>query len=84
MNVLEIIGGIALILCSIAIIFLVTIQDQKNDGISSAIMGGSENSAVNGRGNSNQDKMIKATKVCGYVFFAVAFIVNIIVAIANK
>ncbi len=82
MGVLEIISGSLLILCSIAIIFFVTIQTEHGDGISGAIMGNTNITA--GKAGSNEEKLARLTKILAIVFFVLAFIGNIFVLVSNK
>ena len=77
MTAINIILGILLILCSICLVFLVTIQSPKGRGLSGAIMGDAGQMAA-GRGNTNDAKMAKATKIAGIVFCVVTLVVSII------
>ncbi len=82
MGVLEIISGCLLILCSIAIIFFVTIQTEHGEGISGAIMGNTNFAA--GKAGSNEEKLAKLTRILTVVFFVLAFVGNIFVLVSNK
>ena len=73
MGVLEIISGVLLILCSIAIIVMVLFQESKGNGLSGAIAGGSE-----GRSRSSNAMLAKYTKYAAIVFFVLAILVGVI------
>ena len=57
MTVLEIIGGIALIACGLAIVFFVSIQTEKSDGLSGVIMG-NDNTVYKGKARSNEVSLL--------------------------
>ena len=75
MGVLEIISGVLLILCSIAIIVMVLFQESK--GLSGAIAGG-EMMGNEGRSRSSNAMLAKYTKYAAIVFFVLAILVGVI------
>lgn len=77
MGVFEIIGGVLLILCSIAIIAMVLMQDSQGSGLSGAIAGG-EMMGRDGRSHSMNSIMAKYTKYAAIVFFVLAVLVGVI------
>jgi len=83
MSILEIIGGILLIITGLGIIFFVSLQSEKSDGLSGVIAGGSEGGAFGKRGNSKDEKLASVTKILCVVFFVLTLIVNIFVLISN-
>ena len=68
MGVLEIISGVLLILCSIAIIVMVLFQESKGNGLSGAIAGGEM------MGNEGRSRSSNAA----IVFFVLAILVGVI------
>ena len=62
MCVLEIISGVLLILCSIAIIVMVLFQESKGNGLSGAIAGG-EMMGNEGRSRSSNAMLAKYTSM---------------------
>ena len=54
MPVLEIIGGAILLVSCLAIVFFVSIQTEKNDGLAGAIMGG-EATSFRSKSRSNEE-----------------------------
>ena len=72
MGVLEIISGVLLILCSIAIIVMVLFQESKGNGLSGAMMGNE------GRSRSSNAMLAKYTKYAAIVFFVLAILVGVI------
>ena len=78
MPVLEIIGGAILLVSCLAIVFFVSIQTEKSDGLAGAIMGG-EATSFRSKSRSNEEKLAKLTKVVAIAFFALALLVNVFV-----
>lgn len=80
MNILEIIGGILMILTSLIIIGLVVSQDSKKSGLSS--LGGSSADSYIGNNNTLTPDVFfgKLTKIAAVVFFIVTLAVNIFIA----
>ncbi len=77
MGVLEIISGVLLILCSVAIIGMVLFQDSQGNGLSGAI-GGGEMMGANGRSRSAGTMLAKYTKYAAIAFFVLAVLVGVI------
>ena len=78
MNVFEIIAGILLILTSISIILLVTLQD-STDSMSSAVTGDASQSYFNSnRGRTKEEKLKKYTKICVIVFLVLTLAVGVV------
>ncbi len=75
MSILEIVSGILLMLCSIAIIFMVLMQDSKGSGLSGVIGGGemTENNRA-----TPKAMLVKYTKIAAVVFFVLAITVSLI------
>lgn len=81
MSVLEIIGGILLLLSSIIIIIIVLMQDNKEQGLSTAITGGSAESYFNKNGSRTKEAQLnRLTKVCAIILFVATIVVNVFVA----
>lgn len=76
MSILEIISGVRLILCGLAIAFLVLSQEPSNGGAGALSGGADAYSAMQAR--STDAKIAQVTKYAGFVFFALAIIVNAI------
>ncbi len=82
MSGVEIIAGILLILASLVIVLIVLVQESKEQGLTSAIGGGANDSFYGKNSGRTRDaKLSKFTKVAAIVFFIVTLVVNIIVAI---
>lgn len=74
MGIIEIIGAIIMIIASILIVTIVTVQDPKSDGISALSGGG--NAFLNNNSDRSIDAMLnKVTKILTIVFFAITIIV---------
>lgn len=85
MSVLQIIGGVLLLLSSIIIIVMVLMQDNKDQGLSSAITGGSAESYFNKNSSRTKEaQMNRLTKICAVILFVVTILANVFVAIENN
>ncbi len=82
MSGIEITAGILLILASLVIVLIVLVQESKEQGLTSAIGGGSNDSFYGKNSSRTRDaKLSRFTKVAAVVFFIVTLVVNIIVAV---
>ena len=77
MGILEIISGVLLILCSIAIVVMVLFQDSKGNGLSGAI-GGGEMMTSEARTRTTDAVLAKYTKIAAVVFFVVTVGVSLL------
>jgi len=76
MNVFEVIGGIIMILMSVAISLLVLLQEGTKGGGIAALTGGDTDSFFGKNGGLTRDAMLyKATRFCAIVFFVVTIVV---------
>ena len=82
MSVLEIIGGVFLIAAGLAIIFFVSLQTEKSDGLSGVIMG-NDSTVFKGKARSNEEKLATVTKYCAIVFFVLGLLLNVFVLMAK-
>lgn len=79
MELIEIIAGVLLILASLVIILVVLVQESKEQGLTSAIGGGSNESFYEkNTGRTRDAKLSRFTKAAAIVFFVVTLAVNII------
>ena len=76
MNLLEIISGVLLIICSVVIILLVLAQEAKQGGMG-ALTGGSE-AYGDMQSRSTDAKIAKVTQYAGVAFFALTVAVSAI------
>ncbi len=84
MSTFEIICGILLMIAGFFLIFVVLLQEGKDNGLSGAIQGGSAESFLNTGGNRTRDARLKrATTFFAITFFTLVIITNIF-AIATK
>ena len=85
MNPIEIGAGVVLALCSIVIVLVVLVQESKDDGLTSAI-GGGYNDSFYGKntGNTREAKLNKLTRNAAIVLFILTVAVNIIHGYLNK
>lgn len=82
MTTIEIISGIVLLLCSVAIVLSVLFQSSKSSGMSGAIMGGT-GETVRGRGRALDEKLSRITRFLAVVFFVITIVVNIIALVVG-
>ena len=80
MSIIEIIGGAVLLLSTVLIIILCLMQDQKQDqNMTSAITGGSYDSAYSkNEGNTKEAILKKWTKWLAIIFFIVTLVITIL------
>ncbi|MDO5125679.1 MAG: preprotein translocase subunit SecG [Ruminococcus sp.] len=84
MSGIEIAAGFLLIVASLVIILIVLIQESKEQGLTSAIGGGANDSFYGKNSGRTRDaKLSKFTKVAAIIFFVVTLVVNVLAAI-NK
>lgn len=79
MSGIEIAAGVLLAIASIIIVLIVLAQDSKEQGLTSAI-GGGYNDSFYGKnaGNTRDAKLNRVTKICAVLLFVVTIAVNII------
>jgi preprotein translocase subunit SecG len=79
MSYIEIGAGVVLALCSIVIILVVLVQESKDDGLTSAI-GGGYNDSFYGKntGNTRDAKLNRLTRNAAIVMFILTIAVSII------
>ena len=76
MSVFEMIGGVVMVLMSIAISLLVLLQEGSKGGGINALTGGSSDSFFGKNGGLTRDAMLyRATRFCAIVFFVVTIVV---------
>lgn len=73
MSVVEIVGGVILLVVSVAIIFLTLLQHTHGQGLSGAI-NGAAGGANNARLTPADMMLAKVTRIAGIVFFVVAIL----------
>ena len=82
---IQIIGGILMLISSVLIIIITMMQDQKQQDMSSALSGQSDN--FFGKGNvssSREQALARLTKLLTVVFFVATIAVNVIPSIISK
>ena len=80
MNVIEIVGGIVLLIICVLVICLCLMQDQKQDqNMTSAITGGTYDSAFSKNESNTKEAILKRwTKWLMILFFVVTLVVTIV------
>ncbi len=82
---IQIIGGVIMIISSILLIIITIMQEQKQQDMSSALSGQSDNFFDKGNVTSSREQALaRLTKLLVIVFFVVTVAVNIIPAIINR
>ncbi len=85
MSVVEIVAGSLLILVSLILILIVLSQESKDQGLTSAIGGGYNESFYGKNGANTKDaKLSRLARVCSIILFIVTLAVNIVVSIYHK
>ena len=85
MSPIEIGAGVVLALCSVIIILVVLVQESKDDGLTSAI-GGGYNDSFYGKntGNTRDAKLNRMTRNAAIIMFILTIAVSIINGYLNK
>lgn len=79
MSVIEIVAGALLIVASLVIILVVLAQDTKEQGLTSAIGGGYNDSFYGKNGSNTKDaKLNRMTRISAILIFVITLAVNII------
>ena len=84
-GVIQIIGGVLMIISCILLIILTMMQEQKQQDMSSALSGQSDNFFSKGNVSSSREQALaRLTKLLTVVFFVVTIAVNVIPSIISK
>lgn len=80
MSILEIIGGVVILIACIAIVIICLAQEQKSqDSMSAALTGASSDSFYGkNEGRSREAILAKITRFLGIVLFVITLVVNIV------
>lgn len=85
MHWIEIVSGVVLIIASLVIILVVLAQESKEQGLTSAIGGGYNESFYEGNMSRTKDaKLSKLTKVSAALIFIITIAMNIVVSVLGK
>ena len=86
MSVIEIVGGIVLLIATVLIILFCLMQDQKQDqNMTSAITGGSYDSAFSKNESNTKEAILKRwTKWFAIIFFVVTLVITIVPVYMNN
>ncbi|MBR6101053.1 MAG: preprotein translocase subunit SecG [Ruminococcus sp.] len=85
MGTFEIIAGILLILAGLVIILVVLVQESKEQGLTSAVGGGSNESFYeHNMGKTRDAKLSKFTRNAAIILFIVTLAVNLVSTINNN
>lgn len=85
MSVWEILGGVLLIISGVVLTITVLSQEGKENGLSGAIQGGSEESFLSTNGGRTKDARLKKwTKIFAVVFFLLTIFANIAAVFLTK
>jgi len=84
MSGIEIAAGVLLAVASIIIILVVLVQESKDQGLTSAI-GGGYNDSFYGKntGNTRDAKLNRLTKICAIILFVITLAVSILHQVMN-
>ena len=80
MSVIEIVGGVILLIVSAAIVFLTLMQHTHGQGLSGAIGGIADSYMSRSKARSVDAKLAKATKWVGAIFVILTLVLNCMVA----
>ena len=84
-GIVQIIGGSLLILVSIIIIVVVLMQSKKDQGMTSAVTGATNDSFYGKNSANTKEKALeRLTKYCAIIFFVLTVAVNLMSVIFSK
>lgn len=85
MSVLEIVGGVLLLIAAVVLIAIVLAQHGKTSALGGAITGGASESFLGKKGTSTADAtMTKLTRIAAIVFVALVVAVEVVMTFAAK
>ncbi len=85
MGTVEVIMGVLLLISCLIIVVVVLMQDSKDQGLTSAIGGGSSDTFFNkNESRTKEARLNRWTKFAAFLFFAVTLAVNIIIPFLHK
>ena len=85
MSVMEIVAGSVLVLVSLILVLIVLSMESKDQGLTSAIGGGYNESFYGKNGKSTKEaRLSRIARICSILLFIVTLAVNIVVSIYNK
>ncbi len=85
MNIVEIVLGVVLLISCLMIIIIVLMQDSKDQGLTSAVGGGSSDSFFSkNESRTKEARLNRWTKVAAFLFFVITLAVNIAIPFLHK
>lgn len=85
MSAIEIVGGVVLILCSIFLVVITLMQSQKQQGMTSAVQGATNDSFYSkNSANTRERALERLTKIVAFLFFAAVTGLNIFTVLASR
>ncbi|MCD7741306.1 MAG: preprotein translocase subunit SecG [Ruminococcus sp.] len=80
MSTIEIVAGAVLLLCSLIIVLVVLAQDSKDDGLTSAIGGGYNESFYEGnKGRTKDAKLSRITGLATGLIFVITLVMTVLI-----
>lgn len=79
MKIIEIVIGSLIILTSILVILICLVQDKRQQGMTSAVTGASNDSFYGQNSkNTREAKLVRTTKVLGALFFVLTIVATVL------
>lgn len=78
MGIFEVIIGALVLVVSVAIIFIVVLQQGRRAGINGAIAGGAETFLSKNKARTIEAKLERFTKFAAIIFFVLVIVANVI------
>ncbi len=80
MDAIQIVLGVAILLVSVAIVFLVILQQSQRTGLNSTIGGGSDTFLAKNKSRTAEARLARLTKILTVMFFVLVVVANVFAA----
>ncbi len=80
MDAIQIVLGVAILLISVALVFLVILQQSQRTGLNSTIGGGSDTFLAKNKSRTAEARLARFTKILTVLFFVLIIVANIFAA----
>ena len=80
MDAIQIVLGVAILIISVAIVFLVILQQSQRTGLNSTIGGGSDTFLAKNKSRTVEARLARFTKVLTVMFFVLIVVANVFAA----
>ncbi len=80
MDAIQIVLGVAILLISVGLVFLVMLQESQRTGLNTTIGGGNDTFLSKNKSRSAEARLARLTKILTVMFFVLVVVANIFAA----